>query len=67
MHSKKHYKVAHAFHVINRDFFLKNFQVWTLQKNDPAMIEIPEDENFDVNTETEFFIAEAAYTKSTKI
>ena len=62
-HSKKHFKVAHAFHIINKAFFLKEFQIWTLTQNDPALIEIPAEENFDVNTELEFSIAEMAYSK----
>ena len=60
-HSKKFYKVAHAFHVINKQFFLKDYQVWTLTKNDPHLIPISESENYDVNTEDEFFITEQAY------
>ena len=63
-HSPKFYKVAHAFHIINKDFFLKNNQVWTLNKNDPSLIEIPQEESYDVNTKMEFEIAEAAYKRS---
>ena len=60
-HSEKFYKVAHAFHIINKDFFLRSNQVWTLKKNDPYLVEIPEGESYDVNTKMEFQIAEAAY------
>ena len=60
-HSEKFYKVAHAFHIINKEFFLESNQVWTLRRNDPYLIEIPEDESYDVNTKKEFQIAEAAY------
>ena len=66
-HSTINYKVAHAFHFIRKKYFLKTSQVWTLTKNDPNLIEIPEEENFDVNTETEFFIAEKAYEKYTQV
>ena len=52
---------------IRKKYFLKTSQVWTLTKNDPNLIEIPEEENFDVNTETEFFIAEKAYEKYTQV
>lgn len=62
-HSQQFYKVAHAFHVINKQFFLKNYQYWTLAKNDPALIQIPVEESPDVNDEMEFQIAEAAYLK----
>lgn len=60
-HSPKFYKVAHAFHVINKEFFLKAYQYWTLTKNDPALIEIPVGESADVNDEVEFTVAEALY------
>lgn len=65
-HSKKFFKVAHAFHVINKAFFLKDYQYWTLTKNDPALIEIPEEESYDVNTPLEFDVAEAAYLRAKK-
>jgi CMP-N-acetylneuraminic acid synthetase len=62
-HSKRFYCVAHAFHVINKAFFLKDYQIWTLTKDDPHLIEIPEEENYDVNTPLEFEVAEAAYRR----
>lgn len=65
-HSKIFYKVAHAFHIINKEFFLRDYQVWTLTKNDPALIEIPIEESYDVNDEMEFLVAETAYKKHLK-
>lgn len=62
-HSKRFFKVAHAFHVINKRFFLKYYQYWTLTRNDPALIEIPAGESYDVNDEMEFHLAEAAYLR----
>ncbi len=62
-HSRRFFKVAHAFHVINKAFFLKDYQYWTLTPNDPALIEIPVGESYDVNDEMEFQIAEAAYLR----
>ena len=62
-HSKSFYKVAHAFHVINKSFFMKDYQYWTLIKNDPALIEIPLSESYDVNDEMEFLVAETAYKR----
>lgn len=62
-HSQQFFKVAHAFHVINKAFFLEHFQYWTLTPNDPALITIPDDESYDVNTEIEFEVAEAAYRR----
>ena len=63
-HSQKFFKVAHAFHVIRKAFFLKDYQYWTLTHKDPALIEIPEEESYDVNTALEFEIAEAAYRRA---
>lgn len=62
-HSRRFFKVAHGFHVINKAFFLKGYQYWTLTRNDPALIEIPVEESYDVNDEMEFRIAEAAYVR----
>ncbi len=63
-HSQQFFKVAHAFHVIRKEFFLKDYQYWTLTHDDPALIEIPEGESYDVNTSMEFDIAEMAYLRS---
>lgn len=63
-HSRHFFKVAHAFHVINKEFFLKDYQYWTLTRNDPAMVEIPLGESYDVNDDMEFLIAETAYLKN---
>ena len=62
-HSPKFFKVAHAFHVIRKEFFLKDYQYWTLTKNDPALVEIPVEESYDVNEELEFEVAQAAYIR----
>lgn len=66
-HSQKFFKVAHAFHIISKEFFLKDYQYWTLTRNDPALIQIPEEESYDVNTAMEFEIAEAAYRRAKAI
>lgn len=63
-HSPSFFKVAHGFHIINKEFFLKDYQYWTLTKNDPALIEIPIEESYDVNDEMEFLQAETAYLSS---
>ena len=65
-HSRKFYKVAHAFHIFNKRFFLKDYQCWSMTRNDPALFEIPEEESFDVNTQIEFNVAEAAYLQYSK-
>lgn len=63
-HSRKFYKVAHAFHVFTKAYFLRHYQVWSLTRNDPSLIEIPEGESYDVNTQMEFEIAKAAYVRA---
>ncbi len=63
-HSPRFFKVAHAFHVIRKEFFLKEFQYWTLTKSDPALIEIPIEESYDVNDALEFEVAQSAYLRS---
>jgi len=65
-HSKQYYKVAHAFHVISKEYYLQHDNIWTLTHNDPALIQIPIDESYDVNDEAEFLIAEAMYKHSLK-
>jgi CMP-N-acetylneuraminic acid synthetase len=62
-HSQKFFKVAHAFHAFDKKFFLKEYQCWTLTENDPAMLEIPIEESYDVNDEIEFRIAEYMYER----
>jgi CMP-N-acetylneuraminic acid synthetase len=63
-HSKKFFRVAHSFHVMNKEFFLKSFVPWTFTKHDPELIQIPEEETFDVNTPVEFEVAQAAYLRA---
>ena len=60
-HSPKYSKVAHSFHIFSKDYFLKTNNCWSLTKDDPHLIEIPEDENFDVDTPTQFETAQAVY------
>jgi CMP-N-acetylneuraminic acid synthetase len=62
-HSPKFFKVAHAFHVIRKEFFLKEYQYWTLTIDDPSLIEIPVEESYDVNDQLEFEVAQAAYMR----
>lgn len=62
-HSQKYYKVTHGFHIFNKAFFLKNYQVWTMTKNDPYLIEVPEAEDFDADRLIQFETAEAVYIR----
>jgi CMP-N-acetylneuraminic acid synthetase len=60
-HTRQFYKVTHSFHIFNKAFFLKQHQVWTMTKNDPYLVEIPESEDFDADTPVQFETAEAVY------
>jgi spore coat polysaccharide biosynthesis protein SpsF len=62
-HSNKFFKATHSFHIFNKGFFLENYQVWTKTKNDPHLIEITEEENFDADTPVQFETAEAVFSK----
>lgn len=42
----------------------KDYRFWGLTKGDPHLIEIPVDEDYDVDALLEFEVAEAAYRKS---
>ena len=57
------YKAAHAFHIITKDRFVKEGIHWSFTIDDPHMIEILEDEYFDIDTEYEFKLAEILYLK----
>jgi len=57
----KRYKMAHAFHFINPEFFRRNGYLWTMKRDDPSIIVIPEEEAIDVDTEHDFVIAELYY------
>jgi CMP-N-acetylneuraminic acid synthetase len=54
-------KACHAFHIINKNFFSENGVLWTFNLDDPHLIEIPEHEAVDVDTENEFTLAEIIY------
>lgn len=54
-------KGCHAFHIINKNFFSENGVLWTFNLDDPHLIEIPEHEAVDVDTENEFTLAEIIY------
>lgn len=60
-HSNKFFKVTHGFHIFNKAYFLKTYQVWTMTKDDPHLIEIPDAEDFDADTPVMFETAEAVY------
>lgn len=54
-------KGCHAFHIINKAFFREQKILWTFGRNDPHLVQIPEDEAVDVDTPMEFELAEKLY------
>ena len=59
--SEKFFKASHSFHIINKTYFLTNHQYWTMTKDDPHLIEIPDSENYDCDTPVQFETAEAVF------
>jgi CMP-N-acetylneuraminic acid synthetase len=57
------YKAAHAFHIVNKRFFETYGYFWRFVRHDPHLIEIPEEEAVDVDSELEFAFAEFRYIK----
>lgn len=58
------FKGCHAFHIINKAFFLKQQVLWTFTPNDPHLVRIPEEEAVDVDTPAEFDLAERIYLQN---
>jgi len=61
--SEKVFKVAHAFHIFEKQRFFDTGQIWTNTKNDPYLYEIPHEESFDIDYEYEFLMCESIYEK----
>jgi CMP-N-acetylneuraminic acid synthetase len=57
------HKATHAFHILNRQFFLDNGYIWTFGECDPAPIGMPKEEYCDIDNLREFEIAEFLYNK----
>lgn len=57
------FEVAHAFHVFQKKHFFSTKSYWNNAKNDPFLYLISDIEALDVDTEEDFFISEAVYTK----
>lgn len=57
------YKAAHAFHIVSKRFFSDHGYHWEFTRDDPHMIEIPEEEYVDVDTPVEFSFAEFLYER----
>lgn len=61
--NRSFFKACHAFHIVNKAFFRDNKFYWPFQKDDPHLIQVPEDETVDVDTPIEFQLAELSYQK----
>lgn len=57
-------KACHAFHIIKKEFFREQKILWTFEPNDPHLVRIPEEEAVDVDTPTEFDLAEQLYRQN---
>jgi CMP-N-acetylneuraminic acid synthetase len=59
-----YFKGCHAFHIINKKYFKENNILWTFEKNNPHIIEIPSNEAIDIDTIDEFNLAELIYNQT---
>ena len=57
------YKMANAYHIIDRDYFLSTGKFWNYSDNDPLFMEVDPFDCFDVDTEEEFNFCEKLYTR----
>lgn len=57
------YKGCHSFHIINKNLFMKNGYHWEFKINDPAIILVPEEEIYDVDSIIDFDYTEYQYLK----
>jgi YrbI family 3-deoxy-D-manno-octulosonate 8-phosphate phosphatase len=57
------YQVAHAFHIFDRERFLKHHYYWANKEDDPYFFEISEKEAIDIDTELDFLKAESLYIR----
>jgi len=65
--SRAIYESVHCFHILNRQSIL-NDVLWNLNRNDPYLYVLPESIEFiDIDTETEFQIAESVWNELHKI
>tara|TARA_B100000315_G_scaffold175488_1_gene163994 strand:+ start:873 stop:1568 length:696 start_codon:yes stop_codon:yes gene_type:complete len=54
-------EVAHAFHIYERKYMLDNGKIWTNQRGDPYLFEIPYDESYDIDSENDFVTVESLF------
>jgi CMP-N-acetylneuraminic acid synthetase len=60
------FEAAHAFHIYERDFMIKNNKLWSNQQGDPLLFPIPLEESYDIDTEEEFVLYDNLYQIKTK-
>lgn len=56
------YKMANAYHIINRDYFFKTGKLWDYSDNNPLFIEVNNFDCLDVDTQSEFDFCEKLWT-----
>jgi len=56
------YRVAHAFHIYNREHLIEHGRLWNNKPNDPYLFQIPHIESLDIDTENEFIMVEKLYS-----
>ena len=54
-------KMAHIFHIINRDVFFQTGHFFSYTDNDPYLFDVNKLECFDIDTEEEFLSCEKLY------
>ncbi|MCP4264267.1 MAG: hypothetical protein GY777_01595 [Candidatus Brocadiaceae bacterium] len=54
-------EVAHAFHIYEREFMIRQNEPWTNKKGDPYLFIMPFEESYDIDTEEQFHIYESMY------
>ena len=59
--ANKLYKMAHVFHIVNRDTFFERGRFWSYQIDDPAIMQVPKYECFDVDDEEDFEFCSTLY------
>ncbi len=61
------FEVAHAFHIYEKDYMLKNKRLWSNQPGDPLLYPIPEAQAQDIDTEEQFDLAELMYKNNKRV
>ena len=57
----KLYEMAHAFHIFDKDYFMKNGSFWDYTEYNPSFFEIDGIESIDIDEPLDFILAEKLY------